>query len=103
MRCIKPFRDRTARSMGEASSAAARSATQLFSFKENENTADPDYHNPRVFMDLQIGAPSTGISAAAHVGRGRVHAHIWLGGRVCAAVWVGPSERTRLAHAHRMK
>ena len=66
--------------MGEASSAAARSATELFSFKENENTADPEYHNPRVFMDLQIGTAHT------HRVRGR-HSH-------CR------SARARGAHTH---
>ncbi|KAL1530573.1 hypothetical protein AB1Y20_001474 [Prymnesium parvum] len=40
--------------------AAAKSATQLFTFKENANTADASYHNPRVFLDLQIGAKRAG-------------------------------------------
>mmetsp|Transcript_26107 Transcript_26107/g.43132 ORF Transcript_26107/g.43132 Transcript_26107/m.43132 type:complete len:281 (-) Transcript_26107:353-1195(-) len=40
--------------------AAATSASQLFSFKENANTADPDYFNPRVFFDIQIGAKRVG-------------------------------------------
>ncbi|KAL3902607.1 MAG: hypothetical protein SGPRY_011997, partial [Prymnesium sp.] len=40
--------------------AAAKNATQLFSFKENANTVDESYHNPRVFLDLQIGAKRAG-------------------------------------------
>ena len=65
--------------MGEASSAAARSATELFSFKENENTADPEYHNPRVFMDLQIGTAHThrvqGRHSQCRSARARAHTH----------------------------
>jgi len=41
-------------------SDAPRSAAQLFSFKENANTADETYHNPRVFFDMQIGAKRVG-------------------------------------------
>ena len=41
-------------------SDAPRSAAQLFSFKENANTADSTYHNPRVFFDMQIGAKRVG-------------------------------------------
>lgn len=40
--------------------AAAKSAAQLFTFKENANTADASYHNPRVFFDIQIGARRAG-------------------------------------------
>ena len=40
--------------------AAAKSASQLFSYAENSNTADDSYHNPRVFLDLQIGGRRAG-------------------------------------------
>ena len=45
---------------GEALAAAATSASQLFTFTENANTADQTYHNPRVFLDLHIGARRAG-------------------------------------------
>jgi len=45
--------------MGDALKAAPKSASQLFSFAENANTAD-DSHNPRCFMDLQIGGRRAG-------------------------------------------
>ena len=45
---------------GEALAAAATSASQLFTFAENANTADTTYHNPRVFLDLHIGARRAG-------------------------------------------
>ena len=45
---------------GEALAAAATSASQLFTFTENANTADATYHNPRVFLDLHIGARRAG-------------------------------------------
>ena len=40
--------------------AAAKSASQLFTFKENANTDDGSYHNPRVFLDIQIGMRKAG-------------------------------------------
>ena len=40
--------------------AAPKTSAQLFSFKENSNTADASYHNPRVFFDIQIGAKRAG-------------------------------------------
>ena len=43
-----------------ALAAAAKSASQLFSFAENANTADETYHNPRVFIDVQIGGRRAG-------------------------------------------
>ena len=43
-----------------ATEAAAKSAHQLFTFKENANTVDDSYCNPRVFFDLQIGAKRAG-------------------------------------------
>ena len=39
---------------------APKSASQLFSYAENTNTADAAYHNPRVFFDLQIGGRRAG-------------------------------------------
>ena len=44
----------------DAIGAAPKSASQLFSFAENANTADASYHNPRVFMDLQVGGRRAG-------------------------------------------
>ena len=44
----------------DALQAAPKSASELFSFAENANTADASYHNPRVFMDLQIGGRRAG-------------------------------------------
>ena len=43
-----------------AMDAAAKSASQLFTFKENANTDDGSYHNPRVFFDVQIGMKKSG-------------------------------------------
>ena len=43
-----------------AMDAAAKSASQLFTFKENANTDDGSYHNPRVFLDIQIGMRKAG-------------------------------------------
>ena len=45
-----------------AMDAAAKSATQLFTFKENANTVDEDTEpvNPRVFLDIQIGMRKAG-------------------------------------------
>eukprot|EP00965_Chrysotila_dentata_P157171 5192591-Pleurochrysis_carterae.AAC.2 len=43
-----------------ATAAAATSASQLFSFATNANTADPSHVNPRVFLDIQIGARRAG-------------------------------------------
>ena len=42
--------------------AAAKSATQLFTFKENANTVDEETEpvNPRVFLDIQIGMRKAG-------------------------------------------
>ena len=40
--------------------AAQKNSAQLFSFKENSNTADASYHNPRVFFDIQIGSKRAG-------------------------------------------
>ena len=45
---------------GSALGAAAKSASQLFSFAENANTADDSYVNPRCFLDLQIGGRRAG-------------------------------------------
>ena len=44
----------------DALGSAAKSASQLFSYAENTNTVDESYHNPRVFMDLQIGGRRAG-------------------------------------------
>ena len=43
-----------------ATAAAAKSASQLFSYAENANTVDPERFNPRVFLDLQIGGQRAG-------------------------------------------
>jgi len=43
-----------------AMDAAAKAASQLFTFKENANTDDGSYHNPRVFLDIQIGMKKAG-------------------------------------------
>ena len=40
--------------------AAAKSAAGLFTFAENAGTADQSYHNPRCFLDLQIGGRRAG-------------------------------------------
>lgn len=40
--------------------AAAKSASQLYSFAENANTDTSTHVNPRVFMDIQIGARRAG-------------------------------------------
>jgi len=40
--------------------AAAKTASELFTFKENANTDDGSYHNPRVFFDVQIGMKKAG-------------------------------------------
>mmetsp|Transcript_4423 Transcript_4423/g.8573 ORF Transcript_4423/g.8573 Transcript_4423/m.8573 type:complete len:282 (+) Transcript_4423:46-891(+) len=47
---------------GVAMDAAAKTASELFSFKENANTLrDEDkVHNPRVFFDVQIGLKKAG-------------------------------------------
>ena len=49
-----------ASSSGSALGAAARSASQLFTFKANANTVDEDSYNPRVFFDIQIGGRRAG-------------------------------------------
>eukprot|EP00964_Phaeocystis_antarctica_P063924 scaffold38396_cov65-Phaeocystis_antarctica.AAC.7 len=46
--------------MSVAMDAAAKTASQLFTFKENANTDDGSYHNPRVFFDVQIGMKKAG-------------------------------------------
>ena len=46
--------------MCAALEAAPKNAQQLFTFKENANTADASYHNPRVFFDIQIGTKRMG-------------------------------------------
>ena len=46
--------------MSVAIDAAAKTASQLFTFKENANTDDGSYHNPRVFFDVQIGMKKAG-------------------------------------------
>jgi peptidyl-prolyl isomerase G (cyclophilin G) len=40
--------------------AAPKSASQLYSFAENAGTADATYHNPRCFLDIQIGGRRAG-------------------------------------------
>ena len=40
--------------------AAAKSASQIYSFAENAGTADSSHVNPRVFFDLQIGGRRAG-------------------------------------------
>ena len=50
----------TSTAIMSALAAAAKSASQLFSFAENANTADETYHNPRVFIDVQIGGRRAG-------------------------------------------
>ena len=40
--------------------SAAKSASQLFSYATNANTADDSYVNPRCFLDLQIGGRRAG-------------------------------------------
>ena len=47
---------------GVAMDAAAKTASELFTFKENANTVlDEDkVHNPRVFFDVQIGMKKAG-------------------------------------------
>ena len=97
--------------MGEASSAAARSATELFSFKENENTADPEYHNPRVFMDLQIGTAHTHRVQGRHShcrlrARARTHTHTARASVSCwgwACVRVTVHEAAHAAHTRRAR
>ena len=46
--------------VGMAMDAAAKTASELFTFKENRNTDDGSYHNPRVFFDVQIGMKKAG-------------------------------------------
>jgi cyclophilin family peptidyl-prolyl cis-trans isomerase len=60
MASYHPFHARPDGAMSVAMDAAAKTASELFTFKENANTDDGSYHNPRVFFDIQIGMKKAG-------------------------------------------